>query len=126
MPNLYDQDLRKRTIEYWTQTGNKSQTAKTFGICRNTLNSWIALYQEQGDTKPKKGQPTGVKYIITDLVAFEEYVKSQTFNTAKQLRQQYLKDHLDITISYNAFLDTLHRINWTFKKRPLPTNKLTQ
>lgn len=125
MPNLYDQDLRKRSIAYWQETGNKSQTARTFGICRNTLNSWIALYQEQGNTQPKKAEPTGVKHIITDLVAFEAYVQSQSFDTAKQLRTQYLKDHPDVSISYNAFVDTLHRINWTFKKRVSPISKLT-
>lgn len=64
MPNLYDQDLRKRTIAYWQETNNKSKTARTFGICRNTLDSWIDLYQEQGNTQPKKAQPTGVKHII--------------------------------------------------------------
>ena len=125
MLNLYDQDLRKRTIAYWQETNNKSKTARTFGICRNTLDSWIDLYQEQGNTQPKKAQPTGVKHIITDLIAFEQYVKSQEFDTAKQLREQYLKDHPDVSISYNAFVDTLHRINWTFKKRPLPLKKPT-
>nr|WP_159771975.1 helix-turn-helix domain-containing protein [Enhydrobacter sp. 8BJ] len=64
MPNLYDQDLRKRAIAYWQETNNKSKTARTFGICRNTLDSWIDLYQEQGNTQPKKAQPTGVKHII--------------------------------------------------------------
>ncbi|MBD3726536.1 MAG: helix-turn-helix domain-containing protein [Moraxella osloensis] len=125
MPNLYDQDLRKRTIAYWQETNNKSKTARTFGICRNTLDSWIDLYQEQGNTEPKKAQPTGVKHIITDLDSFERYVKSKQFNTAKQLREQYLKDHPDVSISYNAFVDTLHRINWTFKKRPSPTKNQT-
>ncbi|VXB14915.1 hypothetical protein ENHYD8BJ_140058 [Enhydrobacter sp. 8BJ] len=65
------------------------------------------------------------EYYITDLIAFEQYVKSQEFDTAKQLREQYLKDHPDVRISYNAFVDTLHRINWTFKKRPLPLKKPT-
>ena len=116
MPNLYDQDLRKRTIAYWQETNNKSKTARIFGICRNTLNSWIALYHDQGNTEPKKAQPTGVKHIITDLDSFERYVKAKQFDTAKQLREQYLKDHPDVSISYNAFVDTLHRINWTFKK----------
>ena len=83
------------------------------------------MYQEQGNTQPKKAQPTGVKHIITDLIAFEQYVKSQEFDTAKQLREQYLKDHPDVSISYNAFVDTLHRINWTFKKRPSPTKNQT-
>ena len=78
-----------------------------------------------GNTEPKKAQPTGVKHIITDLIAFEQYVKSQEFDTAKQLREQYLKDHPDVSISYNAFVDTLHRINWTFKKRPSPTKNQT-
>ena len=88
MPNLYDQDLRKRTIAYWQETNNKSKTARIFGICRNTLNSWIALYQDQGNTEPKKAQPTGVKHIITDLDSFERYVKAKQFDTAKQLREQ--------------------------------------
>jgi pterin-4a-carbinolamine dehydratase len=70
-------------------------------------------------------QPTGVKHIITDLDSFERYVKAKQFNTAKQLREQYLKDHPDVSISYNAFVDTLHRINWTFKKRPSPTKNQT-
>ncbi len=125
IPKIYGQDLRDRAINRWQKTGNKSKTARLFEIKRNTLDSWIDLYQEQGNTQPKKAQPTGVKHIITDLIAFEQYVKSQEFDTAKQLREQYLKDHPDVRISYNAFVDTLHRINWTFKKRPLPLKKPT-
>ena len=67
----------------------------------------------------------GVKHIITDLTAFEDYVKSQEFDTAKQLREQYLKDHPDVSISYNAFLETLRRIKWSFKKRPRCLSKPT-
>ena len=125
MPKIYNQDLRDRAVNHWQKKGNKSKTARLFEINRNTLNDWIKLYQEQGNTQPKKAQPTGVKHIITDLIAFEQYVKSQEFDTAKQLREQYLKDHPDVSISYNAFVDTLHRINWTFKKRPLPLKKPT-
>ena len=62
---------------------------------------------------------------VTTIPTVGEYVKSQEFDTAKQLREQYLKDHPDVRISYNAFVDTLHRINWTFKKRPLPLKKPT-
>ena len=126
MPKIYDQDLRDKAISNWQKTGNKSKTARTFEINRNTLDEWIKLYQEQGDTKPKPFAPVGVKHIITDLVAFENYVKSQEFDTAKQLREQYLKDHPDVSISYNAFLQTLHRIKWTFKKRPPSLSKQTQ
>lgn len=126
MPKIYDQDLRDKAISNWQKTGNKSKTARLFEINRNTLNEWIKLYQEQGHTKPKQFAPVGVKHIITDLTAFENYVKSQKFDTAKQLRKQYLKDHADVSISYNAFLQTLHRINWTFKKRPHSLSKQTQ
>ncbi|MFB2578053.1 MULTISPECIES: helix-turn-helix domain-containing protein [unclassified Acinetobacter] len=126
MSNTLNQDLRKRVIAYWERTGHKSNTANTFNISRTTLDSWINLYKEQGNVKPKPTERTGVKPIITDLVAFEDYVKSQEFDTAKQLREQYLKDHPDINISYNAFVTTLHRINWSFKKRHSPLNKQTQ
>ena len=67
-------------------------------------------------THCQKKQPTGVKHIIADIVNFEAYIKTQCFDTAKYLRQQYLKDHPDVTISYNTFVDTLNHINWTFKK----------
>ena len=126
MPKIYNQDLRDKAISHWQKTGNKSKTARLFEINRNTLNEWIKLYQEQGHTKPKPFAPVGVKHIITDLTAFEDYVKPQEFDTAKQLREQYLKDHPDIDISYNAFLETLRRIKWTFKKRPRSLSKQTQ
>ena len=126
MPKIYDQDLRDKAISNWQKTNNISKTARLFEINRNTLNEWIKLYQEQGDTKPKPFAPVGVKHIITDLDAFENYVKSKEFDTAKQLREQYLKDHPDVSISYNAFLQTLHRIKWTFKKRPPSLSKQTQ
>lgn len=117
MPKVYSQDLRDRAVAYWLKTGNKSKAAKKYDVNRNTLCSWVKLYQEQGHTAPKPSKPVGVKHIITDLVAFEEYIKTKQFDTAKQLRQQYLSDHPDTHISYNAFLETLHRINWSFKKR---------
>ncbi|ECM9634403.1 helix-turn-helix domain-containing protein, partial [Salmonella enterica subsp. enterica serovar Enteritidis] len=112
-------------VNHWQKTGNKSQTARLFEINRNTLNDWIKLYQAQGHTKPKPFAPVGVKHIITDLIAFEDYVNAQEFDTAKQLREQYLKDHPDINISYNAFLETLRRIKWSFKKRPRCLSKPT-
>ena len=52
----------------------------------------------------------GVKHIISDFTGFKDYVKAQEFYSAKQLKKQYLKDHPDIDISYNAFLQTLRRI----------------
>lgn len=125
MPKIYNQDLRDSAVKHWQKTGNKSQTARLFEINRNTLDDWIKLYQEQGNTKPKPFAPVGVKHIITDLTAFEDYVKLQEFDTAKQLREQYLKDHPDINISYNAFLQTLRRIKWSFKKRPRSLSKPT-
>ncbi len=103
MPKIYNQDLRDKAISHWQKTGNKSKTARLFEINRNTLNEWIKLYQEQGHTKPKPFAPVGVKHIITDLTAFEDYVKPQEFDTAKQLREQYLKDHPDIDISIMPF-----------------------
>ena len=118
MPKIYSQDLRDRAISYWLKTGNKTQTAKKYEVNRNTLRHWVELYQEQGHTTPKPSKPVGVKHIISDLEAFEKYVRSQQFDTAKQLREQYLLDHPDVSISYNAFRETLHRINWSFKKRP--------
>lgn len=123
MPKIYSQDLRNTAINYWQKTNNKVKTAQTFEINRNTLDSWIKLYQEQGNTTPKPFAKVGVKHIITDLVAFEEYVAKQEFDTAKQLREQYLKDHPNTQISYNAFLETLRRINWSFKKKPHFTDK---
>ena len=125
MPKIYHQDLRDSAVNHWQKTGNKSQTARLFEINRNTLNDWIKLYQAQGHTKPKPFAAVGVKHIITDLTAFEDYVKSQEFDTAKQLREQYLKDHPDVSISYNAFLETLRRIKWSFKKRPRSLSKPT-
>ena len=125
MHKIYNQDLRDRAVNHWKKTGNKSQTARLFEINRNTLDDWIKLYQEQGNTKPKPFAPVGVKHIITDLIAFESYVNAQEFDTAKQLREQYLKDHPDINISYNAFLQTLRRIKWSFKKRPRSLSKPT-
>lgn len=117
MPNIYPQILRDKAIKYWEKTQNKSKTAEAYNITRKTLDSWIKLYKEQGNTSPKQSKKVGVKPIITDLQAFEQYIKQQEFDTAKQLREKYLKDHPNTNISYNAFLETLHRINWSFKKR---------
>ncbi|OBX61164.1 hypothetical protein A9299_11815, partial [Moraxella osloensis] len=100
MPKIYHQDLRDSAVNHWQKTGNKSQTARLFEINRNTLNDWIKLYQAQGHTKPKPFAPVGVKHIITDLIAFEDYVKSQEFDTAKQLREQYLKDHPGVSTEF--------------------------
>jgi len=125
MPKVYHQDLRDSAVKHWQKAGNKSKTARLFDINRNTLDDWIKLYQAQGHTKPKPFAAVGVKHIITDLTAFEDYVKSQEFDTAKQLREQYLKDHPDVSISYNAFLETLRRIKWSFKKRPRCLSKPT-
>ena len=72
MPKIYNQDLRDRAVNHWQKTGNKSQTARLFEINRNTLDDWIKLYQEQGNTKPKPFAPVGVKHII--IQALEIYI----------------------------------------------------
>ena len=77
MPKIFNQDLRDRAIRYWQRTGKKCETAQTYEIDRRTLNNWIALYEEQGHTKPKPSAKVGVRPIITDLIAFEQYVKSK-------------------------------------------------
>ncbi|WP_410471721.1 hypothetical protein ACGTJS_08300 [Faucicola mancuniensis] len=64
--------------------------------------------QDLRDKAISNWQKTGNKsktarlFEINRNTAFENYVKSQKFDTAKQLREQYLKDYADISISYNA------------------------
>lgn len=97
MPKIYSQDLRERAIKHWLKYQCKSKTAAKYDINCKTFYNWIDLYEEQGHTLPKPFKPVGVKHIITDLEAFENYVKSQTFDTANtQYDGAYYKKHCRI------------------------------
>jgi transposase len=49
----YDEKFRKRTIEYHEQGHSTRQTAATFGISPNTLNTWLKQYRTSGELKRK-------------------------------------------------------------------------
>ena len=64
---------------------------------------------------------TSLNFIDTQAQASSSSVSEK--GTMGYGYQQYLKDHPDINISYNAFLETLRRIKWSFKKRPRSLSK---
>lgn len=41
----YDNKFKKRAIEYHLEGNSTRQTAKTFGISPNTLNTWLNQYR---------------------------------------------------------------------------------
>ena len=45
----YDQKFRKRAIEYHEEGHSIRETAKTFDISPNTLNTWLQQYREGGE-----------------------------------------------------------------------------
>jgi len=45
----YDEKFRKRAIEYHEKGHSTRQTAETFGISPNTLNTWLKQYRASGE-----------------------------------------------------------------------------
>ena len=58
--------LRMRAVDYYLACGNKSQTARAFGVSRQAVTGWARRYQEGGPRalrKKPQGRPKGGKKL---------------------------------------------------------------
>ena len=58
--------LRTRAVDYYLACGNKSQTARAFGVSRQAVTGWARRYQEGGRRalrKKPQGRPKGGKKL---------------------------------------------------------------
>ena len=108
-------DLRKRVLATYDQTGHKSLTCQQHSIARTTLDKWIRLRDATGSLEQRPWS-SGRKFLIEDWAAFEAFVKSSRFDTARQLAVLY-EARFGQPITTGRLYRALKHIGWTPKKR---------
>lgn len=109
----YDLDLREKVIEYITGGYSQVSAAKIFSLNVSTVNRWYLRYVREGHFLPR--QRIGAKSKINQD-EFVKYVDSNPNLTRKEISIKF--DISDTAVGY-----WLKKLNFSFKKKPLPTWK---
>ena len=122
MPKNYSLDLRKKVMQFYTESQHKSKTCRTFNMARSTLDDWILLEKNTGELKQQKSDKVGRPKMIKDWEAFKNFVEMTPFTQAKELVPLFeLK--FGYSISYAVVLLGLHRLGWSQKRMSASTVK---
>jgi transposase len=112
----YSIDLRERVI-YAVHSGmQKTKVCKIFNICRQTLYSWLALKEAQGDLKPQTGFQKGHSHGIKDWVRFREFVELHPDDTQEEMAEHF-------AVGSSTIGRALKKIGFSRKKRVRLTQK---
>ena len=113
----YSQDLRDRVIlTYKEGKLNKSQIARLFSLCYDTVCDWIKRYLNTGDYSSKQGVNCGRKPLFNDKYAILEFLKQNPDADGIEIRNA-VASHLPMS----TFYDTMARLKITYKKKNLAT-----
>ena len=63
----YDEDLRQRVIAFVKGGGSKSEAARRFTVCRETVYKWLRLPED--NLSPQKTGPKGPTKVDTAALA---------------------------------------------------------
>jgi transposase len=111
----YSNDLRERVVKARLSGVSVEDVAETFGVSRDCVYRWVALYQESGSAHPKRRggykQPK-----ISDMVKFEAFAKAHAHSTLSQMKEKWEGDVSEMSMSR-----ALKRLGWTRKKNTTTT-----
>ena len=110
----YSQDLRIRVLKYLKSGGSQREAAKLFKLSPTTVNLWNVRYKKEGHCLPRK-RP-GAKPRV-DKEEFMAYVKSNPHLQAEDIGRHF-------GLSAAGALYWLRKLNFKYKKKPLPTWRL--
>ena len=109
----YSQDLRSRVIETYHEGNlNKTEIAKLFKLCYDTVCDWIKRYKETGDYSSKQGVNCGRKVIYNDKQAILDFIAKNPDANGIEIRNALIP-----MMPMSTFYDTLSRLEITYKKR---------
>ena len=111
----YSEDLRLKALAHFDRYQNKTETAKAFGISRQTLINWIKLRDETGGVQHNAG---GSRIIKIDQEVLKRIIEKHPDN--------FLRETAAI---FNCSTSCIHywlaKLNFTRKKRgQLSKNKI--
>jgi transposase len=101
----YGTDLRKRIVDFVNAGGSKLETAKRFGVARQTVYNFLAM-EEQGSLAPKNSWGHWRKL---DPDKLREYVKAHPDSTLMEMKKV-------LGASHNAIWVQLRKLGITLKK----------
>ncbi|WP_126325849.1 IS630 family transposase [Neisseria animalis] len=104
----YSIDLREKALNHYKQCNNASQTAKTYGISRNTLYLWIQLEKQTGSLKH---QVKGQNAAKLDTEKLKQYVGQNPDAHLHEIAQVF-------NCTAQAVFYALKKLGITRKKRP--------
>lgn len=109
----YSQDLRDRVISaYKTGKYKITELAESFSICRQTISTWVARYNLNGDYSSKQHIQTGRKPRFTDKEKLLEFLSNNPDSNGHDIR-----DRVMLGLPMTTVYDTLKRMKITYKKR---------
>ena len=109
----YSLDLRKKVIRYLESGKSQRQASTVFGISKTTVNIWYVRYKREGNLSPRKR--LGSKASIHPE-EFIKYVNDNSNATSADISKQF-------SISPSGVRYWLKKLNFSYKKKPLPTWK---
>lgn len=120
----YSYDLREKVLNY-SFTHSNTDTAATFDISSNTVFRLKKLYNETGDVKPRNRKITHKRLISPEGEIFlEALILTEPDLSIKDLRNAY-KKKFGVAVCHGTMVNTLKKLNLTYKKRALSTRKNT-
>lgn len=89
----YSLDLREKAVSHYKKFGNKSETAKIFGIHQDTLKNWIEKLKK-GSLAAFKTGPKGFRKVNPAEV--KAAIKEKPDMTLKELGDMFKVSHVAI------------------------------
>lgn len=112
----YSLDLRERIVKAADAGMPKSAIARTFSVCRATVNNYLSLRRATGDIKPRPipGRPAYV--AADDQPALAAQVDASPDATLAEHAASWERSH-GVRLSVSAMHRTIVRLDITRKKR---------
>lgn len=112
----YSLDLRKKVIEFIEAGNSQVSAAKIFNLNISTVNTWYLRYKTEGHYLPKK-RP-GAKPKV-EHSKFVQYIEDHPNATTAEMGEHF-------GMTYGGAHYWLRKLGFSYKKKPLPTWKLTK
>ena len=112
----YSNDLRRKILNY-SFSHSIAKTATTFAVSPNTVFLLKKLYEETGDVIPRKSNRVYDRLISREGEIFlEALILTEPDLSILDLRNAY-EEEFSIWVSHGTMVNTLQRLNLTYKKK---------
>lgn len=110
----YDEQYRAKAVAFKQAGYTFKELKETFGVCNRAYYDWLALYEKHGVYCPKTEKCTRKCKIVTEEL-------KQAVERKPDAYLHELAELFDCTPS--AVYHALKKLNISYKKSPLPTQK---